>query len=153
MNTLENGQAAIGAPNSLMRKLTSLPEPELEQTRYGVSTSTPWGTAQTARNFGVGIVQYSTASHGGFHVSGGLLRKMDEDMRGDAYAPLGWFEEDCAWCMVALSFPERFPLQARLDALDTLRSTYPQQWKRLCQSAANYGQAPEIVPVAAQRNL
>ena len=131
-NTLENGQAAIGAPNSLMRKLTSLPEPEPTMTRYNVSTSTPWGVAQTARSFGRGIVQYSTAGHGGFHVSSGLLRQMDEDMRGDKYAPLGWFEEDCAWSMVVLSFPERFDLQTRLAALDTLRSTYPQQFQRIC---------------------
>lgn len=132
MNTLDNGTMAIGAPNSLMRKLTSLPEPEEGMTRYDVSTSTPWGTAQSARQFGVGIVQYSTASHGGFHVSDGLLRKMDEDMRGDAYAPCGWFEEDCAWSLVALSFPERFSLQARLAALDTARHYYPQQFERLC---------------------
>ncbi len=140
MNTLENGNIAVGAPGSLMRRLHELPEPELEITRYGVSTSTPWGTAQTARNFGVGIVQYSTASHGGFQVSSRLLLQMAEDMRGDAYAPLGWFEEDCAWCMVALSFPERFPLQSRLDALDTLRSTYPQQFKRLCE--------PSLLPLS-----
>lgn len=134
MNHNENGTVAVGAPNSIMRKLTSLPEPQPSMTRYDVSTSTPWGTAQSARNFGVGIVQYSTAGHGGFHVSSGLIRKMAEDMRGDAYAPLGWFEEDCAWSLVVLSFPERFPLQARLDALDTMRHYYPQQYARLCQS-------------------
>ena len=126
----------IGAPNSLMRKLTSLPEPEAHVTRYDVSTSTPWGTAQSAKSFGRGIVLYSTAGHGGFHVSNGLLRKMAEDMRGDAYAPLGWFEEDCAWSLVVLSFPERFSLQARLDAVSTARTYYPQQFQRICQSEA-----------------
>jgi hypothetical protein len=100
-------------------------------TRYNVQTSTPWGTAQTARSFGRGIIQYSTAGHGGFHVSSGLLRRMDKDMRGDIYAPLGWFEEDCAWSLVVLSFPERFSLQARLDAVDTAKSYYPQQFQRL----------------------
>jgi hypothetical protein len=119
-----------------MRKLTSLPEPEENPICYDVSTSTPWGSAQTAKSFGRGIVQYSTAGHGGFHVSSGLLRKMAEDMSGDAYAPLGWFEEDCAWSLVVLSFPERFSLQARLDALSTARDYYPQQFQRLCQSEA-----------------
>ena len=134
MNYNENGTAAVGAPGSLMRRLTSIPEPqETPVTSYSVSTSTPWGTAQTARHYGQGIIQYSTAGHGGFHVSSGLLRKMDEDMRGDAYAPVGWFEEDCAWCMVVLSFPERFTMEMRFAALDTLRSTYPQQFKSLCE--------------------
>ena len=137
MNHNENGTVAVGAPNSIMRKLTSLPVPEFkDDTRYDVHTSTPWGMAQSAKNFGVGIVLYGTASHGGFHVSSGLLRKMAEDMRGDAYAPLGWFEEDCAWCLVVLSFPERFDMQSRLDALDTARRYYPQQYERLCQSQA-----------------
>jgi hypothetical protein len=135
MNHNENGTIAVGAPNSIMRKLTSLPEPVESLTRYDVSTSTPWGTAQTAKSFGVGIVMYTTASHGGFHVSSTLLRQMAEDMRGDAYAPLGWFEEDCAWSMVVLSFPERFSVSDRLAALDTLRSTYPQQYQRLCANA------------------
>jgi len=132
--------SVIGAPNSIMRKLTSLPEPQEGMTRYDVSTSTPWGAAQSAKNYGTGIVQYSTASHGGFHVSRRLLLQMAEDMRGDAYAPLGWFEEDCAWSLVALAFPERFPLQARWDALDTARRYYPRQYERLCQSAAYCGE-------------
>jgi len=133
MNHNNNGTIAVGAPNSIMRKLTSLPEPTPSITRYDVSTSTPWGVAQSACNYGKGIVQYTTAGHGGFHVSSGLLRKMDEDMRGDAYAPLGWFEEDCAWCLVVLSFPERFNMKYRLAALDTARSYYPQQYQRICQ--------------------
>ena len=137
MNHNDNGTTAIGAPNSIMRKLTSLPEPNfIDDTRYDVRTSTPWGTAQSAKHFGVGIVLYGTASHGGFHVSSGLLRKMDEDMRGDAYSPLGWFEEDCAYSLVVLSFPERFSVETRLDALNTARTYYPQQYQRICNRVA-----------------
>jgi hypothetical protein len=132
MNTTESSNVAVGAPGSLMRRLHSLAEPEESMTRYDVYTSTPWGAAQTAKAYGKGIVMYTTASHGGFYVSSGLLRRMAKDMRGDAYASLGWFEEDCAWSMVVLSFPERFTLQTRLAAVDTLRSTYPQQFQRLC---------------------
>ncbi len=136
MNHTENGNIAIGAPNSLMRWLTDMPEPKQEpRVSYNVRTSTPWGEAQVAYYYAWGIVRYNTAGHGGFHVSAGLLRKMAEDMRGDAYSPLGWFEEDCAWCLVVLSFPDKFSKQARLYAVDTAKSYYPQQFARLAQKS------------------
>jgi hypothetical protein len=134
MNHTEYGTVAIGSPNSIMRRITEQPEPiEESRTDYNVSTSTPWGVAQTAKHFGRGIVQYSTAGHGGFHVSAGLLKQMPEYLQtADLYASGadGWFEEDCAWAIVAVCFPERFPQQARLDAVRTMQSTYPEQWER-----------------------
>jgi hypothetical protein len=79
----------VGAPNSLMRRLHDIPEPtDSRVTRYDVHTSTPWGVAQTAVSFGRGIVQYSTAGHGGFHVSDSLFKTMPACVQtADPYVP------------------------------------------------------------------
>lgn len=139
MNTTEYGTTAIGAPNSIMRHITQYPDAELPRVDYNVSTRTPWGTAQSAAHFGAGIILYGTASHGGFHVSASLLNRIPDYLQtADVYAPgdAGWYEEDCAWAIVVVCFPERFQMQSRLDAMDTMRSTYPQQWERFCQRGA-----------------
>lgn len=119
--------------------LTDLPEPEMAyRTDYHSHTSTPWGPAQSATHVTRGIVRYSTAGHGGFHVSAGLLKQMPEYMqKADKYADgtAGWFEEDCAWSLVVLTFPQFFTLQARMDALDTVRSIYPQVYTEYCRPA------------------
>lgn len=137
MNATEHGTIAVGAPGSAMRRITEHPEPLGEPlTRYDVSTNTPWGPAQTATYYGDGIVQYSTAGHGGFHVSAGLLRRMPDYLQNaDVYANghAGWFEEDCAWAIVAITYPERFKMQTRLDAVRTMQSTYPKQWEEFCR--------------------
>lgn len=136
MNHTEQGTVAVGAPGSAMRRIMSAPEPLVEHiTRYDVSTSTPWGTAQTAKSLAHGIVWYTTASHGGCHVSPKLLETMPEYLRGDACAPHGWFEEDCAWAMVAIAFPQHFTIKDRATAIDTMRQYYPEQWAKFCQPA------------------
>ena len=128
---------AIGMEGSAMRRLTELPEPEGEPKRnYNVRTSTPWGIAQTTTYVTPGIVRYSTASHGGYHISAGLLREMPEYMQtADVYANgrEGWFEEDAAWSLVVLAFPRFFKLQTRLDALETVRHYYPKVYEEFCK--------------------
>lgn len=112
---------------------TQLPEPPEPRHTYRIRTSTPWGTAQSATYFGRGIIMYSTAGHGGIHVSASLLRQIPEYLRiADKYADgkQGWFEEDCAWAIVVLVFPERFTLKWRLAALETMQRTYPAEYKR-----------------------
>ena len=68
---------------------------------------TPWGTAQSIRHYGEGITEYTTASHGGMHVSEELVQMMPERFR-TTWAGAGWYEEDCDTCMVIVSFPDRF---------------------------------------------
>src|ERR1035438_5453954 len=68
---------------------------------HSVSTSTPWGPSQQSKSYGPGIVSYSCAGHGGFHVSPTLNAAMPDYLR----YPEGWYEEDCAWALVALAFP------------------------------------------------
>lgn len=68
---------------------------------------TPWGAAQHIEKEAEGIVWYSTASHGGYGLSEARLRAMPvEYARHTPFAGRGWYEEDCDWCLVWLSFPE-----------------------------------------------
>lgn len=133
----ENGTVAVGAPGSAMRRITEPLEPQTAPRHdYNVRTSTPWGTAQTATYHAKGLIQYSTAGHGGFHVSNALLKRIPDYLQtADAYAPgtAGWFEEDCAWAIVAICLPEFFSLEHRYDAVRTMQSTYPKQWAQFCQ--------------------
>lgn len=94
-------------------------------------TQTPWGQADGCKRITKGIVRYFTPSHGGYHVSDGLLDKMPEYLRTDPYTPLGWFEEDCAWCKVVISFPQYFTTDEQTQAYTTLKDWYPQLYRRL----------------------
>jgi len=66
-----------------------------------MSTSTPWGAAQTADRYQKGITFYTTSSHGGFKVCATLNVQIPEYMRDAG----GWYEEDCDWSVVATIFP------------------------------------------------
>ena len=74
--------------------------------------STPWGQADSAEPRGkMGIFFYSTPSHGGFYVPEPMLRDIPVEWRNASFngqGKSGWFEEDCDWCMVALTFPALF---------------------------------------------
>lgn len=77
---------------------------------------TPWGTPQQSKQIADGITWYSTASHGGFHVSARIKASMPEPYRSiKTFAGGNWYEEDCDWSIVALAFPEYFP-DIQLDA-------------------------------------
>ena len=72
---------------------------------------TPWGPAQTANKYGRDITFYSTAGHGGFHVSD---PRLDAKIRSSfpRFRPFcgmdGWYEEDCDALYVFATFPDRF---------------------------------------------
>lgn len=75
-----------------------------------MSIETPWGVSQHITDYGEGIQFVTTASHGGFFLSHEAIARMPESLR--AIRPwagnTGWYEEDCDWSLVALSFPELF---------------------------------------------
>lgn len=136
MNHLSNGEIAVGAPGSFMTLIAELPEPSEPRINYHPSTQTPWGQAQSAEAFTDGIILYSTASHGGFHVSKKLLSTMPDYLRtADGYADgeRGWFEEDCASAIVVVCFPQFFPRQWRENAVGTMQHFYGAQWQRFLE--------------------
>ena len=88
--------------------------------------NSPWGAIQTCRTIAPGIISVTTASHGGLHVAPDLLAKMPEAMRSTPYSRGGWFEEDCDWALVAVSFPEAFGETLVQAAKRTIASVYPE---------------------------
>jgi len=73
-----------------------------------MATHTPWGASDSADHIAPGIVNYTTASHGGVHVSARRLAAMPTAWHLSEWAPAGWYEEDCDWALVVLAFPEAF---------------------------------------------
>lgn len=77
--------------------------------------NTPWGKSQQKDVLVPGITYYSTASHGGYYVSKAVRAVMPKQyVNAD-----GWYEEDCEWSKVALSFPHLFTEAIAKIASDT----------------------------------
>ena len=96
-----------------------------------MSTSTPWGAAQTSKQLARGIMSYTTAGHGGIHLSPTRNMVVPEYMRSTD----GWYEEDCEWAIAATVFPETFVKDAGSeDILETIKSTllnwYPNAYEK-----------------------
>ena len=73
------------------------------------SHTTPWGGSHTCDQIAPGIVSITTGSHGGFYLSPERADAMPEPYRSKVrFAGGTWFEEDCDWVLVVLSFPEVF---------------------------------------------
>ncbi len=92
-----------------------------------VSAGTPWGRAQHAETYGPGIVAYSTSGHGGFHVAPEANARIHAALR----ASDGWYEEDCAWAAVALTFGELFTTMERRSARETIRNAQPDAYEAI----------------------
>jgi len=88
-----------------------------------MAISTPWGPSQTSREIAPGICFYSTARHGGYHLSPDRLatfRQYFPDYKLWAGDP--WFEEDCDAALVTISFPEEFSDQSVFFAEQSIRA-------------------------------
>jgi hypothetical protein len=90
-----------------------------------MGTRTPWGTADSSQQITKGIMFYTTPSHGGYHLSPAMNAKVHEAWR-DAK---GWYEEDCEWSIVALTFPEHFSADNLAHAKATAKGCYPHAYK------------------------
>ena len=96
-----------------------------------MSTSTPWGAAQTSTSLARGIMSYATAGHGGIHLSPTRNMVVPEYMRSAD----GWYEEDCQWAIAATVYPEAFvKWHGSEDILETIKSTllnwYPDAYEK-----------------------
>ncbi|AUX79313.1 DUF7007 domain-containing protein [Sinorhizobium fredii] len=93
----------------------------------GVSCSTPWGPSQGATIYVDGIVSHTTASHGGFELSAARNAAAHPLLRIDD----GFYEEDAAWAIVALTFPQLFTRYERKIADRTVRDSWPEAWEAI----------------------
>jgi hypothetical protein len=88
---------------------------------------TPWGQAQTVNKLSDHIVQVTTAGHGGIHVSQSRNRQIHQVWR----QAKGWYEEDCEWVIVALTFPSLFTAEQVTEAHRVARDYYPDEYGQL----------------------
>jgi hypothetical protein len=92
-----------------------------------MSASTPWGGSQMAVIYAEGVVAHSTSGHGGFHLSPDRNAKVPPLLRKDP----PWYEEDCEWAIVALTFPDLFTAYERSTAEKTICNTWPDAWEAM----------------------
>jgi hypothetical protein len=84
----------------------------------------PWGKPDYGYRLADGITQIGTPSHGGIHLSRARQAKMPGYFKAEC-ADGNWYEEDCAWCVVAIAFPDAFDAKSQDAAKDTLRNWFP----------------------------
>lgn len=97
--------------------------------------NTPWGKSDHQEKYADGITFYSTPSHGGFK----LNSERNEQIPSYCREPDGWYEEDCAWAIVALVFAGVFLVKAIHEghdpnkdielARDTFRNWNPNEYE------------------------
>lgn len=87
---------------------------------------TPWGPIQTLKAITDGIDHVTTGSHGGFHLSDERRAEMPDLLREiKTFAGDNWYEEDCDWGLVALSFPQFFDGYELWIAVKTIKTHHP----------------------------
>lgn len=69
-----------------------------------VGSRSPWGTIDFVNNYAPGIDSVATPGHGGIK----LDRKMNNQVHTAWRQAGGWYEEDCEWAIVAITFPNVF---------------------------------------------
>ena len=91
--------------------------------RLSKTVNTPWGVAHDINPVCEGVDFLSTPSHGGYRLSEEKNRKVKQEYRD----PTGFYEEDCEWAFVCVTYPEIFPPGAVDSALKTIARYYPLQ--------------------------
>jgi len=100
---------------------------KLHRVQTRMSVSTPWGGSQMAVVYAEGVVAHLTSGHGGFQLSTERNTKVYRLLRKD----MPWYEEDCEWAIVAISFPDLFTAYERSMAETTIRNTWPDVWEKI----------------------
>lgn len=99
----------------------------LQRVQTRMVFSTPWGASQLATIYAEGIVAHMTAGHGGFRLSAERNARVMPALRIGS----GWYEEDDAWAIVALTFPDLFTSYERKLADRTMRDKWPDEWEAI----------------------
>ncbi len=94
-----------------------------------IGKGSPWGAIDSENVVAEGITFVHTPGHGGYKLSRERNAKVDSAWR----KPGGWYEEDCEWAIVALTFPDVFPAEHNgtdLVALthQTAKNYYPDEY-------------------------
>jgi hypothetical protein len=76
-----------------------------------IGSRTPWGKADQVTEKAPGIWQVSTPGHGGYKLDRAHNLQVEAVWRKVG----GWYEEDCEWAIVVLTFEQTFREQAPTD--------------------------------------
>jgi hypothetical protein len=101
---------------------------------------TPWGTSDHEKTYAPGIVFYGTPGHGGFHCDRARNALVHEAWR----KPGGWYEEDCEWVIVALTFPEAFPAETVEHARAQAKNERPDGYTAVTGTALSLEESAEL---------
>lgn len=88
---------------------------------------TPWGMSQRTTVYAEGVESHSTAGHGGFKLSAERNRKVHPLLRSKG----GFYEEDSAWAIVAITFPHLFTAFERRCAECSIQDWWPDAWETI----------------------
>ena len=100
---------------------------------------TPWGMSQGVTSYDEGIECHTTAEHGGFRLSPERNGMVHPRWRSQG----GWYEEDCGWAIVAITFPELFTAQERRHAERTIKDIWPDEWEAIFDVVLGPGESVE----------
>lgn len=88
--------------------------------------NSPWGKVEQKAEIADGVVFVSTARHGGFKLDRKRNNKVPLVFRNKG----GWYEEDCEWAKVALTFPEMFSAENVNSAHKTAKDYFPDEYEK-----------------------
>lgn len=93
-------------------------------------TYTLWGPSQHTEKVAPGICWYSTASHGGYHLSPMRNALVHPAWKSSPYGRReGWYEEDLDYNIVYVTFPGLFTREQVQEAHETLKAWYPDEYR------------------------
>jgi uncharacterized protein DUF7007 len=101
---------------------------------------TPWGTSQHETTYAPGVVFHGTAGHGGFHLDRSHNALVHEAWREAG----GWYEEDCDWVVVALTFPAIFPAETVEHARTQAKNERPDEYTAVTGTPLTLEESAEL---------
>lgn len=99
----------------------------LGRREIAIRVHTPWGVSQRATVFAEGVEFHATAGHGGFK----LAATRNRDVHPLLWSKDGFYEEDSAWAIVAITFPDLFTAFERQCAERAIKDWWPDAWEKI----------------------
>lgn len=84
----------------------------------------PWGIIDYVQYIALGITHVATPGHGGFKLNRSMNAKMPKEYRREG----GWYEEDCEWALVVLTFPIYFTDEQVAQAERSAKNYFPHEY-------------------------
>ena len=107
---------------------------------------TPWGESQGVTEVYPGILSVSTSSHGGYKLDRKRNSQVDEVWRKAG----GWYEEDCEWAIVALTFKSEFSAETVEGAVRTLKNWLPVEYILATGEQVSLEESSKLREIAAK---